>query len=249
MFKLVRISIVIVTWFLTSLSFAGPGSSSGGDPKNAREMNIQKLIKQDLKSLMFTYVDNFNAKQFLDRHAFDLLQSLILKGLKEDISDSLYDTSGNCQENNLRRAASAEMGILKTKICFDPKFLADEGATTREILALAFHEHSHHFGFNEQDAILIETNISASYREHVDSAWACSAYCHIDYYEHKFQVAVGKNEVLVSSTENSPADALTAIQAQCERRFKTVIFGKGNAQYYLNVAKEHPTIQNSCSKL
>lgn len=130
-------------------------AGNGGDPLIARKNRIIRLltgnperhevsIKTRVLNLLkdnptWDYVENPEARKMLNEMRW--------KGLREDVEKSAYEIHDVCIDmNNVSQPATAKPDDRAGGICWNPSALAAMNASDDEIVALAFHEHAHHFG-------------------------------------------------------------------------------------------------------
>jgi len=249
----------------SSFAGAGPGGTGGGDPKRARRDSIIKFVNQDLKSSLFAYLDQSGFKNLPDRRAQLLLQQMLEAGLKEDITQSPYSTNGNCHEGSQNRPASTEMGKefkpTSKPVCFDPELLAEENVSKREIIALALHEHAHHFGIQEAEAVNLELNIAAKYREPGEqNKWSCSATCTgmvalhwYSYFQTSQKLAIGSGETAAEAFQAMVKDCYAFLASKKPQSYYSYRGGLDQIPIPVHsfnqmVGGENVSVRNSCVK-
>lgn len=227
---------------LASLQSGAAGrESGGGNPSVARAEVIEKFINDELKGLMFAYIDDFHESKLSSNAVAMRFKTMIQNGLKSDVANSTYDTKGACYSNGEKKPAATVLNQMAQTICFDPKELARQGTTQREIVALAFHEHAHHFGFSEEEALEIEVNISAKYRE-LDGgrSWSCSVTC-------GFRASAwtpGTVTQTVSASGRTAAEAYNKLKSICEVAWTNF---KSNSKDVKGFIYEYrPSVANNC---
>ena len=144
----------------------GNEGGNGGDHILARQQTIREKIAdpiylgQSLLKLQLTkYLRwvNRNPESIRKADARKTMQALLANGIQADIEQSTYKVllDAPCIEmksgKRLARPATARMGDLGGNICFSATMLAKRDVKTAELLALAIHEHAHHYGTADED--------------------------------------------------------------------------------------------------
>jgi hypothetical protein len=127
-------------------------------PSITRNWWIQRLIRNDLKSYLidFLQMQAWQAMKESSLRRWGPLETIPLDELVDDIRKSPYEIHRNCWDQSRKREASTGWKRNDT-VCFSAhkilKFedVWNEAAAGGKIIALALHEHLHHFGIADAD--------------------------------------------------------------------------------------------------
>lgn len=145
--------IILLGITFQSIAFAGD-KGHGGDPVLIDQAQIKLFLNKKAKSelkLIINWVLN-TATTTDDPTYKKLIVDLASQGLLRDIDLSLYEYKDECRDykNELKGAVSLE-NDKKGAVCWSLNFLSSKKPTQSQLVALAFHEHIHHFGIADED--------------------------------------------------------------------------------------------------
>lgn len=231
--KAMMMTLVLLTCSLSTfaapkqLAKEGNEGGHGDEPLKARSLTLKKYIMEDLKGVMLRTVVSIDVESIKDRTVSAIYSQMKDRGLKQDIAQSPYTAAGGCYENirgtNERESkpASAILHDLGGSICFDPELLAQRNVSEDELVGIAMHEHAHHMGYDEGDAVRLEVYFTslktASMKENPTTSWSCYTYCAIQS-SHFF---TRYEKQFITSTSDTAENALQSLRLQCEEHAKS----------------------------
>ena len=127
----------------------------GGDPLQGRVIEIKEYIKDNLKKDLIDYILflKMNPNSIRDDKMRDIFLKLISAGIEEDVGGSHYNIllEQACTDSDGKQVAgSSRLNEIGGDICFSAYRLSEQNASHAEMVALAFHEHSHHYGIKDE---------------------------------------------------------------------------------------------------
>lgn len=129
-------------------SLAGNIEGNGGDIP-ATKKKIQSYILLNLQDDLKTYLKIFKIDSITDLKVQNLFRTMINTGLYNDVEKSPYVPREHCTDHaNIEHDAVA-IGDKGSEICFNLTTLSQKNPTAEDLIGLAIHEHSRHFGNNE----------------------------------------------------------------------------------------------------
>ncbi len=193
----IEIAVFTVGLLSASLIFADGGTAirGGVDERLADVDFVRSLLKNgDLKRSMLSYLETIQLDQLNEstpdkKLTKDALSRMLTGGqLQSDINTSSnYYEASRCVDAGARDVhASAKIGEIGGKICFDVVKLADQyknisrTEAMKRLAAVALHEHTHHFqnprtpiAQNEHEAYLISdyVGLTATYAQIPTLIW------------------------------------------------------------------------------
>lgn len=143
-------------------AFAGSEGRGGGDSLSQKIRGLEKLIGENgnkIKPLLIQIMTNLRKFDPSGKTPQQII-SLIDRGLREDVSLSLYQLEAKCidKKNEERSASTQKTTVDKDPkryhppICINLRRLAIENAKLHEVIGLLFHEHARHFGLEDTDS-------------------------------------------------------------------------------------------------
>lgn len=127
----------------------------GGDPVEVRRLDMVEFINTELRQNLLDLTGYLNLNVIESVGIRRAVQDLLDRDLAGDVRSSPYIIRDSCVDGQGRqKAATSNLNEMGGEICFNPRFLARQNASNSEIVALAFHEHAHHFGYADSDARL-----------------------------------------------------------------------------------------------
>jgi hypothetical protein len=164
-------TIATLVWLLSSLAFAGPGASGGGNGIGSSADDVKKaLVDAKLNLGVFLHSASIYSDSALspslvkNAQAQKVLQAWLEKDgsvekIISDIDNSEYKPQANeCPSQSDDDHDGSTLHKKNAPVCFSTDRLSrfPKWALDAELVALAAHEHAHHFGFGESDARAIQ---------------------------------------------------------------------------------------------
>ena len=174
--------IIIGMLLLLSPSIYADGNEAahGGDGK-AIDFERTKLDLQTLKTNTSVVVSKVNLHAINREWYPDAWQLLSQKTvLIEDIESSPYviaepgnpEKPSECLDQNGVRQHATTYPKKNSPICFDLEKISEDALSIAQIVALALHEHAHHFDFNESAANRIGAYVEIIYPQYAQHVTA-----------------------------------------------------------------------------
>jgi hypothetical protein len=151
----IKVKISEKTFSKTTMASEGSSGRGGGDIEQLRNDEIEPYVNGGLKNDVIQYLTNLSSNQVPDALLAQI--GALQSGIADDIQ-SHYILSDHCYDKyRIERSAATSQGIRRADICFNLSRLSSLNVNRNELLALAVHEHSRHFGF-EDDASADQDN-------------------------------------------------------------------------------------------
>lgn len=152
---------------LVCASEEGSSGRGGGDPTIMRARLIREFIERDLKTEVRSAWKKLRFRSIPDPKTANAIEDMDTKGFLNDLN-SPYIVANECyamdeQGAKVKKPASAEMNKRNGPICFDVGILASQNVSKEELIALAIHEHSHHFGYLDLDHAIAREVLAQDY--------------------------------------------------------------------------------------
>lgn len=234
---LFALTVITLSTALSSAALQAGQEAKGVDLVASRKIAIKKFIKQDLKYEMLSLLKTIDLKDIRDANVSTVLINMTQRDLKEDISNSVYRPKAVCKEGSIEKAAATVPGSQDVPVCFNLPMLARSGATNAEIVGFAFHEHAHHYGYDEITATRLGNFMTDAYANQGQNvnrkAWSCSAYCSYYYLLNPYMAFFDMHVKTVQITTNgeTAGEALEALSRACNGYLKKVKYPQAAELY------------------
>jgi hypothetical protein len=166
--KITRSSIPVARKMALSGKDAGAGN--GGDVETERKNLLRKYIGDlsGLKSDLTRYFAQVKASEISDSDVAKMISMMIANQVETDIGNSSYRLSDVCiDETGIERSSTTLQGVLGAEVCFNLTRLSKRDTSEAELIGLAAHEESRHFGLDDTEHNLASyvTSTALKFRE------------------------------------------------------------------------------------
>jgi hypothetical protein len=163
----------------------GGVDSGGGNAIRSQPEEVQKIFDgqngfnlKKATGAIFKILDLQSRNALLTPNLKKMVNTMLAKSsadssIYEDINSSSYNLiqKGPCIDGyGEQKDAGTKIGSLKAEICFSMERLTQIPlqAIPAQLIALAIHEHSHHYGFSEVDAVELQNHVLSIMMNKID---------------------------------------------------------------------------------
>jgi hypothetical protein len=171
-YQQILLALVIIVLSVSSSIAGGNEAGHGGDGDEINK-EVIRIILNDLKTNVRTVLselkeDGISKEWYPKTHLFFSDKGAVAK----DVLDSKYiiaskengDGIHQCiDKDGQRKNATTPKGVKGADICFDLDKIWTDQLSEAQIVALAYHEHAHHFGFGQSAANQIAAYVQIFY--------------------------------------------------------------------------------------
>jgi hypothetical protein len=175
--KISKVTLVAL-WFAVPSAFAGPSVSGGGNGIGSSPSQVADGLieaKEELGVFVHAAASDpsaaLNPSNIKSQRVQSVLRAWLAKSgtgeaLVADTDDTIYrQQAGECPSQTDHDYDASTLHQRGAPICFSTTRLSrfPNWTLPAELVALAAHEHAHHFGFGEEDARAVQAYIFGAY--------------------------------------------------------------------------------------